>query len=158
MAEELDGSFTITALSNNDELYFVKGNNPICIYHYEDLGFYLYASTEAILKKALKRLPYPMGCHQQIFMCSGEILKIDAKGKMTRSHFDDSKLYTARWSNPWPDWPQYEPVSRPYVDNSGYLDDLKSIAVFYGLFPEDIDALLEDGMTTDEIEEFLYCG
>ena len=155
MAEELDGSFTITALSDKDELYFVKGNNPICIYHYPDIKLYLYASTEEILKKALKRIPYPMGGHQRIFLCSGEILKIDAKGKMTRSHFDDNKLYTARWSNPWP---VYEPIRRPYGDNSDYLNDLKSIASYFGLFPEDVDALLEDGMTTDEIEEFLYCG
>lgn len=158
MAEELDGSFTITALSDNDELYFVKGNNPICIYHYEDFGLYLYASTEDILKKALKRLPYPMGGHQRIFLCSGEILKIDAKGKMSRGHFDDSKLYTARWTNPWPSWPQFEPVSSPYADNSDYLSDLKSVASFYGIYPEDIDALLVEGMTTDEIEDFLYCG
>ena len=39
-----------------------------------------------------------------------------------------------------------------------YLDELKSVAVFYGIFPEEIDQLLEDGFTTDDIEELLYYG
>lgn len=43
-------------------------------------------------------------------------------------------------------------------ESSGYLDDLKSVAVFYGLYPEDIDALIDDGMDPMEIEEMLYCG
>ena len=32
MAEELEGSFTITALTERDELYYVTGNNPMCIF------------------------------------------------------------------------------------------------------------------------------
>lgn len=54
MAEKLEGSFTITVMTDQDELYFVKGDNPICIYHFEKLGVYIYASTEPILKSALK--------------------------------------------------------------------------------------------------------
>jgi len=50
MAEELEGTFTITTLTDRD-LYFVKGNNPMCIYHYPDKGLYVYASTEEILRK-----------------------------------------------------------------------------------------------------------
>lgn len=55
MAEQLEGSFTITVLDAEDNLYFVKGDNPMCIYHFRDKGVYIYASTEEILQKALKR-------------------------------------------------------------------------------------------------------
>lgn len=157
MAEQLEGSFTITALTEWDELYFVKGNNPICIYHYPDVGIYVYASTEDILKKAILKALLPLGKAEKVFMVSGEMLRIDARGRITRSHFDDSNIYPG-FSSDWHYRANYDPLRRPYADDSNYLDDLKAIAVFCGLYPEDIDALLEDGMDPMEIEEMLYCG
>lgn len=157
MAEELEGSFTITALTEKDELYFVKGNNPMCIYHYPAAKLYVYASTEEILKKAMLQAQLRLGKAERINLFSGELLRIDARGKITRSHFDDNRLYSA-FSFPWSRWESHETVKRPYADGSDYLDDLKSVAVFYGLYPEDIDALIEDGMDPMEIEEMLYCG
>lgn len=38
------------------------------------------------------------------------------------------------------------------------LEALKSIAIFYGIFPQEIEKLMADGFTTDDIEEMLYCG
>lgn len=157
MAEELEGSFTITALTERDELYFVKGNNPMCIYHYPDAQIYVYASTEEILKKAMVQAKLRLGKAEKINLSSGEILRIDAKGKISRSYFDDSRLYTS-FSFPWSRWDSYEAVNRPYADHSNYLEDLKSVAVFHGLYPEAIDALIEDGMDPMEIEELLYCS
>lgn len=157
MAEELEGSFTITALTERDELYFVKGNNPMCIYHYPAAKLYVYASTEEILKKAMIQAQLKLGKAEKVNLFSGELLRIDARGKITRSHFDDNRLYSA-FSFPWSRWESHETVKRPYADGSDYLDDLKSVAVFYGLYPEDIDALIEDGMDPMEIEEMLYCG
>lgn len=157
MAEELEGSFTITALTERDDLYFVKGNNPMCIYHYPAAKLYVYASTEEILKKAMLQAQLRLGKLEKVNLFSGEILRIDAKGKITRSHFDDNRLYSA-FSFPWPRWEHHESVNCPYAEDSDYLDDLKSVAVFYGLYPEDIDALIEDGMDPMEIEEMLYCG
>lgn len=156
MAEELEGSFTITVHSG-DNLYFVKGNNPLCIYHYPDKGLYVYASTEEILRKAMEKAKLPLGKSERIQILSGEILRIDAEGKIIRSYFDDSKLYPT-FSLPWMHWDDYRAVRQPYANDTGYLDDLKSVAVFYGLYPEDIDALIEDGMDPMEIEEMLYCG
>ena len=155
MAEVLEGSFTFTVLSG-DALYFVKGNNPMCIYHYRQVGLYVYASTEEILKKAMLQAKLRLGRVEKMELLSGEILRIDARGKMTRSHFDDSGLYTS-FLPPWTHWEGYAPVKRPYAQDS-WLEDLKSVAVFYGLYPEDIDALIEDGMDPLEIEEMLYCG
>lgn len=156
MAEALEGSFTITALSDRDELYFIKGNNPMCIYHFPEMGIYIYASTEEILKKSLMQLHFRLGAMKRVHIYMGEMLCIDGNGKITHSHFDDSKLYTFTPSRTC--WGEYTPVTRPYAEESDYLNDLKSIAVYYGLYPEDIDALIDDGMDPMEIEELLYCG
>ncbi len=157
MAEELEGSFTITALTERDELYFIKGDNPMCIYHYPAAKLYVYASTEEILKKAMLQAQLNLGKAEKVNLFSGELLRIDARGKITRSHFDDNRLYSS-FSFPWSRWESHETVKRPYAEDSDYLDDLKSVAVFYGLYPEDIDALIEDGLDPAEIEEMLYCG
>ena len=156
MAEKLEGSYTITALTEDNALYFVKGNNPMCIYHYRQAGVYVYASTEEILKKAMLQAKLPLGSVEKIDLLSGEILRLDDRGRISRSHFDDSRLYTS-FLPPWTHWEGYASVKRPYAQDS-WLDDLKSVAVFYGLYPEDIDALIQEGMTPEEIEEFLYCG
>ena len=152
MAEKLEGSFTITVMTDTDDLYLVKGDNPICIYHYEKLGFYIYASTEPILKTALKQLNMKLGKPTKVKLDCGEILKIDTDGRMTRSQFDDSKIFMG-----YPHWPRY--YSRPAVwepvqdSQASYIDDLKSVATYYGIWPEDIDEMLADGVTPEEIEE-----
>ena len=154
MAEKLEGSFTISVMTNADDLYLVKGDNPICIYHYEKLGFYIYASTEPILKTALKQLNLKLGKPTKIKLDCGEILKIDAAGNMSRSQFDDSKLFLG-----YSHWPRY--YSRPAVwetvqdSQASYIEDLKSVAAYYGIWPEDIDEMLADGVTPEEIEELL---
>ena len=154
MAEKLEGSFTITVMTDQDELYFIKGDNPICIYHYEKLGFYIYASTEPILKTALKQLNLKLGKPTKVKLDCGEILKIDAVGAMSRSQFDDSKIFMG-----YSHWPCY--YSRPAVwepiqdSQASYIEDLKSVAAYYGIWPEDIDEMLADGVTPEEIEELL---
>ena len=102
MAEKLEGSFTITVMTDQDELYFIKGDNPMCIYHYEKLGFYIYASTEPILKTALKQLNLKLGKPTKVKLDCGEILKIDAEGHMSRSQFDDTNIFMG-YSH-WPRW------------------------------------------------------
>ena len=52
MAEKQEGSSAFAVLSDKDELYFIKGDNPICLYHYPEWGLYVYASTEKILRTA----------------------------------------------------------------------------------------------------------
>lgn len=39
-----------------------------------------------------------------------------------------------------------------------YRRELQNIAVWQGYDSSLIDTLLADGFTTDEIEDFLYCG
>ena len=56
MAELVEGSFVFTVLDDKNNIYFVKGDNPLALYHYETCGLYVYASTESILDCALTRL------------------------------------------------------------------------------------------------------
>lgn len=48
IAEKTEGSFCYTILDQNDNLYIVKGDNPMAIYKFN--GFYLYASVGDILR------------------------------------------------------------------------------------------------------------
>ena len=158
MAEKLEGSYTFTVLSGKDELYFIKGDNPMCLYHYPDRGMYVYASTEEILRTALRQLPFPLGTPVRVDLTCGDILQIDKHGHQDRSSFDTSKLFR-RMYQPWMDFGFRSAVSSVSSGvKSSYLDDLKSIAMYYGFYPEEIDRLIADGLTTDDIEEMLYCG
>ena len=154
MAEKLEGSFTISVMTDQDDLYLVKGDNPLCLYHYEKLGVYIYASTEPILRAALKQLNMKFGKPTKIKLDCGEILRIDATGNMSRSQFDDSKIFLG-----YSHWPRY--YSRPAVwetvqdSQTSYIEDLKSVAAYYGIYEDEIDEMLADGVTPEEIEELL---
>ena len=151
MAEQLEGSFTITVMDEKSNLYFVKGDNPMCIYNFKSKGFYIYASTEEILQSALKKMPYRFGCYEKVEIFSGEILRIDRYGKISKSEFDDSKLYS-----------YYYPcninlATEYFYEDDDYSNSLKSIASIHGISEEYVDYLLEEGFTTDDIEELIYC-
>lgn len=49
MAKTVKGSFSFTVLDEQNNLYFVRGDNPLCIIHYPKPGLYWYASTAQIL-------------------------------------------------------------------------------------------------------------
>ena len=152
MAEKLEGSFTMTMLTDDDTLYVVRGDNPFTLFHFEKLGFYIYASTEPILKTALKQLNMKLGKPTKIKVDCGEILKIDADGSMTRSQFDDTNLFLGYSHRPR--WPVQPECWKPATNNS-YINDLKSIAAYYGIYEDEIDEMLADGVTPEEIEELL---
>ena len=163
MAEQLHGSMTITVLDSSDNLYIVKGDNPLCLYHYPERGLYIYASTEEILKAGLKKLRLNFGKHEKVKLESGDILCIDNTGKQSRSKFDDMGLYYNYsfypYSHGWEDiWSAPSKPSTAVLDpaEKQYLDDMKHIAFHFGYMPEDIDELLLEGYTLDEIEEFIF--
>ena len=152
MAEKLEGSFTMTMLTDDDTLYVVRGDNPFTLFHFEKLGVYIYASTEPILKTALKQLNLKLGKPTKIKLDCGEILRIDANGNMTRSQFDDTNIFLG-YSH-WPRWPVQPECWKP-ATNDSYINDLKSIAAYYGIYEDEIDEMLADGVTPEEIEELL---
>ena len=157
MAEQVEGTFTFTVLDKKENLYFVKGDNPLCLYHYPRYGVYLYASTEAILTRALNRLHLPLDNPERIDLMCGDILKISASGQQAMSAFDASSLVLP-WGY-WPMWPDSRKTpGKKKTAEQEYLDELKSVACCYGFSPESVDRLLESGFSTDDIEEFLYEG
>ena len=87
-AEALEGTLTLTILDGRDNLYIIKGNNPLTLYHFPRLGLYVYASTEAILKKGLKK-GFPHADRPvEVVMKEGDILRIDRHGRYTVEQFD----------------------------------------------------------------------
>lgn len=151
MAELLEGSFTITVLNPDDDLFFVKGDNPLCLYRYPGLGIYLYASTEEILNHALQYIQITGDAPERITLRCGEILRIRRSGEMDRSVFDDSGFYS---------YPYYWPFLRkrsPAVRSSA-VEELEMVAGVYGCTPEEIEELLAEGYSAEELEEYLYSG
>ena len=159
MAEEVEGSFCFTVLDRKDNLYFVKGDNPLCLYHYPELGLYLYASTEEILRNAIGKMRLA-GQPESITLHCGDILKIDAHGRMDHARFSPSKFLCAFSPYFWPQSPMPVPAKRhvPEDPEAAYLDELRTIANWYGYDNTLVDTWLADGFSTDEIEDFLYCG
>jgi len=152
-AELLVGSYTLTVVDRDNNFYFVKGDNPMCIYHYKELEIYLYASTEEILKSAIYKMPYNLGVYEKLNIECGTILKIDNCGEQSTADFKFS--YQMKYYDPYWMWRDY---SNSRTSNNEYVQELKSAASGFGVSPEDIDELLAEGFTTDDIEEFLYCG
>ena len=153
MAEQVEGSFTFTVLTDRDTMHFVKGDNPLCLVHFPDVGVYVYASTKEILDTALLGFEKLLGRPQRISADCGEIIRVDRKGRLSRSTFDAAALYCNHWGC----------YSFPLADHHPQTEResvrvLKSIAATFGYTDEMIDRLFDRGFTTDEIEEWLYCG
>lgn len=159
MAEQVEGSFTFTALDQRNRLYIVKGDNPLCLLHFPSLGLYLYASTEEILRRAISQTKLKADPACRIQLECGEILRIDQNGILTRSKFDDYRLFAgwqdALWRRPYRKFPKKPCHSR---ESERYLEEIKSVAAAFGYAPGEIDRLSEMGFSPEELEEFLYCG
>ena len=143
-AEALEGTLTLTILDGRDNLYIIKGNNPLTLYHFPRLGLYVYASTEAILKKGLKK-GFPHADRPV------EVVMIDRHCRYTVEQFDICNLWNGAMSFSWPHWDVY-------AEDTEYIRDLKSVAPAYGYDPRDIDTFLGYGMCPEEIEELMCCG
>ena len=153
MAEQVEGSFSFSVLSEQDDLWLVKGDNPLTIVHFPKVGVYAYASTAEILNKALTRCGNWLGRGEKVDIEMGDIVKIDRNNRITRGTFDASKFYLSSWGY-W-DTPLYPKA--PHSEEE-HLALLKSVAKAFGFTGEMIDRLLDQGFTTMEIEELLYDG
>lgn len=153
MAEQVEGSFSFSVLSEQDDLWLVKGDNPLTIVHFPKVGVYAYASTAEILNKALTRCGNWLGRGEKVDIEMGDIVKIDRNNRITRGTFDASKFYLSSWGY-W-DTPLYPKL--PHSEEE-HLSLLKSVAKAFGFTGEMIDRLLDQGFTTDDIEEILYEG
>ena len=153
MAENVEGSFSFSLLDDMDNLYLVKGDSPLSVFHFPSRSAYVYASTLSILWKALvdTELFYELqrGEYEEVEIDDGEILKITSNGELEREKFK----YDARTSFGL-DWRR----GFNYTDSMGddYEDELKSVAPYFGFDEDDIETLLNDGYTYEEIEEAFY--
>ena len=95
MAEQLEGTFALSILTSRNDLYLVRGNNPLAVWHYLATGVYLYESTPEILAASVIPLPYLRGkVHQTVKVAEGEILCITAEGKCIAVFFQRNESIT----------------------------------------------------------------
>ena len=146
MAETVEGNFTFTVLDQENSLYIIKGSNPMCLLHFPVLGLYVYASTESIMKKAVKQVGLHKFAMERVETDDGDILCIDRNGEITRSEFQP-KIYRSKYGS----WYDY--------DDSSYYNMHEEILLAYcgcyGVDSSDVELLLEYGYTCDEIEDML---
>ena len=142
MAEKTEGSFCYTILSENDNLYMVKGDNPLALYKFN--GFYLYASTDEILTRAVQKLR--LGNYSKVNISCGDILRIDPCGTIDVQQFE------------FPDYYGRYPYSffQKAVYEYSVLEMLTEYAGTFGINPEDIEMLFDYGFDELEIEELMY--
>ena len=152
-AEAVEGSFSFTVLSERDDLYLIKGDNPLNIVHFPKVGVYVYASTAEILNKALARCGNWLGREERVDIAMGDIVRIDGNGRITRGAFDASKFYRSSWGY----WDTSLYPRLPHSEEE-HLSLLKSVAKSFDFTGEMVDRLLEQGFSTDDVEELLYEG
>lgn len=144
-AEVLEGSFTFTVLDEHEVLHIVRGDNPFCLYQFE--GFYLYASTEEILQRALKRLQLSKRKHQTIPLTCGDILEIQEDGTRHYAKFDTRKVIS------WLERAWYSPYELDASDD--YTQKLMHFARQNGFEENIVQQLLALGYDESVIEEYL---
>ena len=146
MAEKVEGSFVFTVLDKDNSIWFVVGDNPLCVMFYD--GFLIYASTQEILCKTIKklRLKAPTDILEPQ---EGEIMKISHTGRITTGTFTPHTTFEHWWRK--------SPFYRSYYeDTPTSYDDLFSVAKAFGVTTDEVQALLDYGCSEEEIEEMLY--
>ena len=147
MAEDVDGSFTFTILDEDNKLYFVKGSSPMCLIYIDKLDLYVYASTESIMKNALKKSGLFKFQHQHMQMNEGDIISISSAGKIDCSEFTPrySLKYNYSWYDEFDEYGIYSEHEQMLLDVCGY----------FGASADDVRLLFDYGYTADEAEEFI---
>ena len=147
MAEDVQGSFCFTVLDENNNLYIVKGNNPMHLIHFEELGLYVYTSTESIMKKALKKVSFNKSKFELLNVEEGDILKIDQNGTISRSEFEVNESYSYGKYFNW-----YDDFEDEYSQQEELLLEMCGC---YGVTEDDVLLLLDYGYSTEEVEDML---
>lgn len=149
MAEMVTGNFVFTILRNDNTLFLVKGNNPITLLHYPELGLYIYASTTAILNAAVKAVKLAGSC-EEVPVNDGNIVRIDSDGNISISTFEEKvQTFDRHYLYHLYDY------AYGYKDED-YTNDLLMFCGSYGVDREDVELLLEYGYDCAEIEEMFF--
>lgn len=134
MAEKTEGSFCYTILDQNDNLYIVKGDNPMAIYKFN--GFYLYASAGEILTRAVKKIG--LKNYSRVNISCGDILRITPNGTIEIQTFNFKDRYFGAWGSYY----GYSSID-PYEAENLFIDEITEYAGYFGIDPEDVIMLLE---------------
>ena len=156
MAEQVRGSFSFSILDERNNIYLVKGDSPLSILRFPKLKIIVFASTDEILYRAISGSKLleelKKGSFEEIKIAQGDILKICASGRVEKDKFTYSEYIGKSW---W-EYGTSSYKSSLLMDDADYIDDLKTVANYYGHSPDAIDDLLSQGFSPFEIEEFLY--
>lgn len=123
--------------------------------------FIIYASTEEILNKALKKLRIKVK-YSEITLSRGDILKLSPDGSFENEKFDISDFELEYWLNDYYDRIYgFHKRKNCFSDNNDsfeeeYFNDLIEYAKMIGVNEEDIEYLLANGYDYFDIEEMLY--
>ena len=119
------------------------------IYRYK---LYVYASTDEILYKALVDTnifeEIKKGKCEEIKVNSGDIIRILSDGTVLTDKFNYLGCTYLKCN-----WWDYGIMRK----NDEYVEDLKMVAGYYGYGEDEVDELLANGFTPDEVEEYLCC-
>lgn len=154
MAEALQGSFTITVLDGENNLYFVKGNNPLTICLFPKYGFYLYASTAEILNRTLTALGMNGEMRIDIKISQGDIMRIDQNGKRTVEQFDDTFLCLHEYYS-FLHWTSPVNTQKKF-DEDSYLEEVVNYGLSRGVPESELRLLIDAGYDAFDIEELLF--
>ena len=144
MAEDVQGNFTFTVLDEENSLYIIKGSSPMFLIHFKAMGLYVYASTESIMKNAMKKVFLNKFFYERIDTVDGDILKINCTGTIERSGFDTHRDFKL---GGW-----YDDYDMYYTMHEQLLLDMCGC---FGVDEDDVIMLLDYGYSADEIEAML---
>lgn len=151
MAETVEGSFCFTLLDEKNNLYIVKGDNPIAVFHFKEIGLYLYASTEKLLKNTIQKVNFKQE-YTKIDISTGEIVCFDKQGNSTKSSFEYPVCCLTHYFNT-SKRERYSPFEKEYCRT--YLEELIDFAENVGVSEEEVLLLFEYGFDEFEIEQLL---
>ena len=144
MAGEVQGNFTFTVLDEDNSIYIIKGSSPMFLIHFKALGLFVYASTESIMKNALKKVFLNKFFYEKIDTVDGDIIRIDCNGILSRSEFDTHRDF--KFGGWYDDYDMY------YTMHEQLLLDMCGC---FGVDEDDVIMLLDYGYSADEIESML---
>lgn len=156
MAEQLEGSFTITVLDKNNSLYLIKGNNPLTLYLFPKRGFYLYASTTEILELALAELGMVDELFANIPIKQGDVMQIRPDGNRTVERFNDAKLTLHKCYGGYGYYDWLFATNKRTAEEDSYLEEVIRYGVSRGIPEKDLRRLVDYGYDAFDIEELLF--
>lgn len=144
MAEDVQGNFTFTLLDEDNTLYFVKGSSPMYLIYFEMFGLFVYASTESIMRKALKATGLHKYKSEPLPMYDEDIVSIDIYGNISKGEYESYR------HSLFSDF--YAPYDNYYTCHEELLLEMCGC---FGVDEEDVLLLLDYGYRADEIEDML---